>query len=188
MLAAAVVWHVVLFGACVALGAGWRPSQRRAGALLAAPVASVSAAAFGHGNPFNGVVFAALALVMLGLAIRIEPRPVQRSGTVPTIIAIALIAFGWLYPHFLASRSPVIYLVAAPTGLIPCPTLSLVVGFTLLAGGFGSRAWSMVVGAVGILYGVFGVVRLGVGLDAALAAGALCAFVLALEAPSPSTG
>jgi hypothetical protein len=46
----------------------------------------------------------------------------------------------------------------------------------------------MVVGAVGILYGVFGVVRLGVGLDAALAAGALCAFVLALEAPSPATG
>ena len=63
-------------------------------------------------------------------------------------------------------------------GLIPCPTLSLVIGFTLLAGGFGSKAWSLVLVAAGTFYGLFGVARLGVVLDVVLAGGALCLLAL----------
>ena len=43
----AVGWHVLLAAAGVALLFGWRPSQQLAGALLAAPVGSVSAFASG---------------------------------------------------------------------------------------------------------------------------------------------
>ena len=142
-IALAVVWHLLLAAACIALALGWCPSQRSAGALLSVPVASVSALAFRYGNPFNGLMFAALALALLGLAGRLAPRPVQRGGAAMTVVGILMIAFAWLYPHFLDLRSPTIYVVGAPTGLIPCPTLSLLIGFTLLARGFGSRAWTL---------------------------------------------
>jgi hypothetical protein len=172
--AIAVAWHAVVLAACVALGLGWRPSQRTAGALLAAPVASVSVAAFAYGNAFNGGAFAALAIAMVGLAARFDPGPVQRAETAPATAGIVLIAFAWLYPHFLEGRSPAVYVAAAPTGLIPCPTLSLIIGFTLLAGGFRSRGWSLLLAAAGLFYGLFGAFRLGVRLDIALVAGALC--------------
>jgi hypothetical protein len=123
-------------------------------------------------------LFAALALAMLGLAARLQRRPVERGGTAMAIAAGFLIAFAWAYPHFLEARSPAVYLVAAPLGLIPCPTLALVIGLTLLAGGFGSRAWSLLLVAAGLFYGVFGVARLGVSLDLVLVAGALCLLVL----------
>ena len=45
-IALAVVWHLLLAAACIALALGWRPSQRSAGALLSVPVASASALAF----------------------------------------------------------------------------------------------------------------------------------------------
>src|SRR5947207_257610 len=92
-----------------------------------------------------------------------------------------MIAFGWLYPHFLEQRSPALYLVAAPMGLIPCPTLSLIIGLTFLAGGFGSRAWMFVLAAAGLFYGVFGAARLGVRIDLVLAAGALSLIILGLR-------
>jgi hypothetical protein len=173
-IAVAVAWHAVVLAGGVALALGWRPARRTAAALLVAPVVSVSAAAFGAGNAFNGAAFAVLAIGMAGLAVRFDAAPVQRAAAAPAMAGVVMIAFAWLYPHFLEGRSPAIYLAAAPTGLIPCPTLSLVIGFTLLAGAFGSRAWSLVVAAFGLFYGLFGVFRLGVRLDIALVAGALC--------------
>ena len=83
-----------------------------------------------------------------------------------------------VYPHFLEQFSPAVYLVAAPTGLIPCPTLWLVIGFTLLAGGLGSRAWSLVLAVAGAFYACSECARFGVTLDIALAAGALCLVAL----------
>ena len=175
------VWHLCLAAACVALLFGWRPSQRAAATGMAAPVASVAVAAFRYDNPFNGIVFAALAAGMLGLAARLERRPVTVRGTASTIVGAVMIAFGWLYPHFLEQRSPALYLVAAPMGLIPCPTLSLIIGLTFLAGGFGSRAWMFVLAAAGLFYGVFGAARLGVRIDLVLAAGALSLIILGLR-------
>jgi len=171
-------WHLAVLVPCVALIRGWRPRQTLAAALLAAPVVSVALVAFRLGNPFNAILFAALALAMLALAARLPRRPVEQGGTAMTIAAGFLIAFAWAYPHFLEGRSPAVYLAAAPLGLIPCPTLALVIGLTLLAGGFGSRAWSLLLVAAGLFYGVFGVARLGVSLDVVLVAGALCLVVL----------
>jgi hypothetical protein len=175
----AVMWHVLLLAVIVALLAGWRPSQRFAAASLAAPLASVSALAFRHGNPFNGVVFALLALALLALALRLNPRPVRRGGLATTVMGAFMIAFAWVYPHFLGQHPPAMYLIAAPMGLIPCPTLALVMGLTLLAGGFGSKMWSLMLAGAGLFYSLFGVARLGVTIDVALAAGALALVVLA---------
>jgi hypothetical protein len=59
----------------------------------------------------------------------------MKAMAVATAIGVSMIAFGWLYPHFLESHPATTYLFAAPTGVIPCPTLSLVIGFALLSGG-----------------------------------------------------
>jgi hypothetical protein len=179
-IAIAVAWHVVTLVAALALRIGWRPTRRTAGVVLAAPIASVSVVAFAHGNPFNGVLLGIVALSLVAIAWRLGTETVRRSGMVATATGIGMIAFGWAYPHFLESHSPITYLFAAPLGVVPCPSLAVVVGFTLLSGGLRSRGWSLVLAIAGLFYGLFGLVRLGVRLDVGLVAGSAALLVQAL--------
>jgi hypothetical protein len=57
------------------------------------------------------------------------------------------------------------------------------IGFALLGNGLGSRVWSLTLAAVGLFYGLFGVLRLGVLLDIGLVGGAL-ALVAAVLRPA----
>jgi hypothetical protein len=168
----ALGWHVALALAVAALILGWRPSQRAAGVMLATPVISAAAVALTFGNPFNGVILGALGCALVLIALRLPVARVARGGSAAAAVGILMIGFGSWYPHFVEGGTPLAYLYAAPTGLIPCPTLSLVIGFALLGGGLRSRAWSITLAAVGLFYGLFGVVRLGVSLDIPLILGA----------------
>ncbi len=179
--ALAIVWHGAILAAAVAWLLGWRPSRRLVGGLIALPLASVAALAFAYGNPFNGAVFSALALALVALALRLDATPVHAPGPWATGAGLAMILFGWVYPHFLVGHGTLAYLYGAPTGLVPCPTLSLAIGVALITGGVGSRAWSLTLAGGGLLYGLFGAARLGVLLDVGLLAGsaALIALVVA---------
>ena len=168
----AVFWHVYFGALALALLLGWRPSVRIAGTLLAVPLLSVSILAWTAGNPFNGTLFAVSGIALIAIALRQPGEPVQIGPAWAVIAGALLLAFGWVYPHFLETTSFLPYLYSAPTGLIPCPTLSAVIGLGLIVGGLGSRAWSLVLGATGLFYGLFGTLRLGVSLDWALVAGA----------------
>jgi hypothetical protein len=179
--AVAIAWHGLTLLAILALVFGWRPSRRRAGALLAAPIASAGVLAFVYSNPFNGLLLGGLAAALVGIASRMGSERAERGPAAATVLGVAMIAFGWLYPHFLAVGPVTRYLVAAPTGLVPCPTLSLVIGFALLSGGLGSRAWSLSLAVVGLFYGLFGFARLGVRLDLALVGGAAALLVVAFR-------
>jgi hypothetical protein len=170
--AAAIGWHVVLGALLLALLLGWRPSNRLVGYMLAAPLLSVSALAWASNNPFNGATFVALALVLIGVAtslstqsVTLAPRPLLLPGTL-------LVAFGWSYPHFLRTDHWMAYSYAAPFGILPCPTLSAVIGLTLVLGMLRSKLWSMTLAAAGFAYGAIGVFTLGVTLDYGLLAGA----------------
>jgi MFS family permease len=169
----AVAWHVVLALAVTAFLGGWRPSNRVASYLLAAPLLSVSAAAWAWGNPFNGGVFAALFVLLSVLSRRVSAEAVHVGGPAVVVPGLALVVFGWVYPHFLETSRWTTYMYAAPLGLLPCPTLAAVIGATLVLGVLGSREWSLVVAAAGLVYGVVGVSVLGVALDYLLVAGAL---------------
>jgi hypothetical protein len=175
----AIAWHVAIVVAVVALMLGWRPSNRAAGVMLAGPIASAAAVMLAFGNPFNGAILGALSLALVLLALRLGPGQGVRTFAAAKPAGILMIVFGALYPHFLQRGTPLAYLYAAPTGLIPCPTLSLVIGFALLAGGLGSRAWSLVLASVGVFYGLFGVARLRVYLDVPLILGAAALLTLA---------
>lgn len=182
----AMAWHVVLGCALFAVVArGWRPSARAVAIATAAPLASVSVFAWLAHNPFNGVVLGAGAAAVVGIAMRVPRGPV-RGGPRWAMTAGALsIAFGWLYPHFLEARSWWLYLVASPLGLVPCPSLAVALGIGLCAGAFGSRVWAIAVGVLGLFYGAFGALRLGVWLDLPLIAGALATLALAAGRPPP---
>lgn len=178
----AIAWHVAIALAIAALILGWRPSRRAAGVALSGPIASASTVAFAVGNWFNGLVLGALAVALILLALRLGRERAERGPLAATAIGTVMIAFAAFYPHFLVGRTPVAYLYAAPTGLIPCPTLSLAIGFALLGGGLGAPSWSIVLGAVGLFYGLFGVARLGVPLDILLVVGAATLLTLSVMA------
>jgi hypothetical protein len=178
----AIAWHIVIVAALLAAIAGWRPGRRTAGVLLTLPLLSVSALSWIEGNPFNGTALLAVAGALMIIAAQWPGGEAVAGGSAWSAAAGAIVlAFGLIYPHFLAQQSPMVYLYAAPTGLVPCPTLAAVVGITLLAGGLGSAAWGFMLGAASMSYGLFGVLRLGVLIDAGLVAGAAALLAQAMS-------
>jgi hypothetical protein len=171
-LIAAVLWHVAIAAAILAFRRGWSPARLTAALLLAALPVSVSGFAFAYGNPFNGTMFALLAVLGLLTARNTSP-PMAAPTPAMFWLGAGMVAFGWVYPHFLEGKPLIAYAVAAPTGLIPCPTLSVMTGITLLTSHLFSRRWAITLAVFTLFYGVFGVLRLGVWLDVALLAGAI---------------
>jgi hypothetical protein len=174
----AVIWHIYFGVLAVLLLAGKRPSRRVVGVLLALPLLSVSALAFLSANFFNGAVFAVVAIALIVIALRLSDESVRIAPAWAVGAGMVMFVFGWLYPHFLETSSFLPYLIAAPTGLVPCPTLSIVIGSALIVGGLHSRVWSIVLGATGIFYGIFGAIRLGVTIDYVLLFGALAVLLI----------
>jgi hypothetical protein len=166
-------WHVYFSAGVLALALGFRPMKRWAGLLLAPPLLSVSAMAWTVANPFNGAAFAVLGVLVLYFSARLPKEPARIAPPWFLLPGLALFVFGWTYPHFLETQSFLPYLYAAPTGLIPCPTLSIVIGLALVLDGLGSRTLCIVLGIAGLFYGIVGVVRLGVTIDWELLLGAL---------------
>jgi hypothetical protein len=184
----AVAWHAALLVVVVALLFGWSPSRRSAGLLLAAPLLSVGVVALVWRNPFNAAVFLVLAGVQALTATGLPATPLRLGSRWAQGSGILLIALGWAYPHFLQSFSALTYLYAAPTGVIPCPTLALAVGVTLAANGLGSRRWSLVLAGAAAFYAVVGALWLRVAIDLVLLAGAVALCAQALAAARPAGG
>ncbi len=175
------LWHVVIGAWVAAASQSWRPSPRLAGVMLVFPVASVAVVAGVFGEVFNAVVFTALTLVLAVIAARSSLAEVRRQASSWSVGAL-LVMFAWVYPHFLAGHSLFTYVIASPMGLLPGPTLSLVIGWSLLGYGPPSRAWSLTLALAGLFYGLFGALRLGVWIDLGLVGGAL---VLAVRGLAP---
>ena len=161
----AITWHALLAALFALLFAVWRPSTRLVVHLLIAPLVSVSLVAWLSGNPFNGSVFALLAATLLGTAVRFSNAPVRLASRFCVAAGVAFTVFGWTYPHFLRTDSWMAYLYAAPFGLLPCPTLSVVIGMALVWQSLRARVWSTALVVAGLVYGAIGVFRLGVALD-----------------------
>lgn len=164
----AVFWHLILATVVIVVLRARGAISRRFGVIAsAAPMVSVGALALRAGNPFNGIVFlaSALAFVLIGLTLSEAPPPHAPSWAV--ILGAASIGYAWVYPHFLV-QPWAYYLADAPFGILPCPTLAGVLGFALVGDGYGSRAWSLLAAALGVFYALFGMLRLGVWLDAGL--------------------
>lgn len=171
----AIIWHVYFAILAAVLAVGMRPTKSISGVLLVLPLFSVGFLAWRTGNPFNGTVFILAGAILSVIALRFSRTPIEIGSRWMVSAGALMFIFGWTYPHFLDTSSYVPYVYAAPTGLIPCPTLSIIIGSTLIVDGLGSGAWSLVLGATGVFYGVFGAFVLGVTLDLVLL---ICAALL----------
>lgn len=173
----ATLWHIAIYGLVISLFFNWNPSNKLMAILFCLPIVSVSVLAWYYGNPFNGTLFAVLAILIIIFGLKASPQPIMLSQLAFLVIGVLMIVFALSYPHFLASDSIIKYLFASPVGLIPCPTLSLLIGFALVYNGFGSNALTISLVVYGLFYGLFGVFRLGVTLDTGLIIGAVSLLV-----------
>ena len=178
----AITWHLLLAALLVMLLAGWRPSSRVVACLSSAPILCVGALAWVAGNPFNATVFTVLGGTLVAGACRLSNTTVRFASSTSIAVGAAIIVFGATYPHFTKAASWTTYLYASPFGILPCPTLAVVIGITLLLRSLWSNVATLGLAAAGLLYGAVGVFRLGVALDwGLLVASVLLLFVL-LEA------
>lgn len=177
----AIAWHVALAALLLAFARGWRPSPRVVAVLLVLPVISVSVLASVSWNPFNGVAFAVLAILLMRGAMFLPKTPVTRASPVWLLAGVPLVALGWAYPHFLRTATWTSYLYASPFGLLPCPTLLVISGITLIFGGARSLRWCLPLLAADLIYGLIGVLGLRVLLDIGLFAGTVMLAVIAAD-------
>lgn len=168
-----LLWHGYFAFLVVPIVIGRRATKPMVGVLLTLPILSVSILAWISTNPFNGTVFAVLAIALLVIAMRLPPGNVKVAPYPVAVPGVLMIGFGWVYPHFIDNATPVEYLYAAPTGLIPCPTLAIVIGVTLLLGGLESRPWCLLLAVAGFFYSIYGAGWLGVRIDWILLLGIL---------------
>jgi hypothetical protein len=169
----AILWHLVFLVFIILLIIGKRPPKKYTAVFLTLPFISVGIMALLSGNPFNAIVFFALSLVLILYSLKLPDEKIEVNLNFPGIMGMVMIAFGWVYPHFVESTTPLKYLYASPLGLILCPTLSLVIGFTLLFRGYNSRRLTLVLTIMGLYYGLTGLFNLKVYLDAGLVIGAI---------------
>ncbi len=180
----AIFWHAFFAILVVALVLGVRPSKRISGVLLSLPFLSVSILAWSIMNPFNGIIFAVIGVLLIAVSVKL---PLERVRVAPLWVVIAgvfMFGFGWIYPHFLDASSPFSLLYSSPTGVIPCATLSIGIGLALLLNGLGSRKLSVILSVSGIIFGITGIMQLGVMIDVFLLLGGTAMLIFALKIPT----
>lgn len=168
----AIIWHTVFYLIIIALLAKWHPSNRFLATLMCLPLLSVAILAYVSGNPFNGTIFSILSLLILYFGLKTSSQSISNSQWVFFITGIIMVVFGLIYPHFI-DKSLMKYLFSTPVGLIPCPTLSIIIGFVLIFNAFGSQAINLIFIVSGLFYGIVGVLKLGVYIDLFLIFGSL---------------
>lgn len=168
--ALALAWHLVLV---LVLAAQWKQvltlTRRGVALLLILPLASVSAVAWWSRNPFNAALFALLSAGLAMSALRLPaaalasgPRWARGVGALGLVYAIG-------YPHFVTVSAGWQYLLLAPVGVVPCPSLALLCAGTLLAGLRAPR-WALLGALAAAFYALLGALWLGVWLDLGLLA------------------
>ncbi|HEX4914579.1 MAG TPA: hypothetical protein VFV51_11495 [Vicinamibacterales bacterium] len=166
----AIAWHIAAIALVIAIVTRIA-SVRGVGVALGAPLFSVAALAWWSGNPFNTIVFAIAGALILQAALQLPIARAHPANGRDLGAGVALSVFALVYPHFL-DGSPWQYLYAAPLGLLPCPTLTFLIGVSLIVPALASRGWISVLAPLGAIYGVIGVFMLGVTIDWVLLAGA----------------
>ncbi|MBR9997694.1 MAG: hypothetical protein KFF73_01925 [Cyclobacteriaceae bacterium] len=179
----AVVWHVLFYFLIAALILKWKPSNRLLSFLLGFPLVSVSLLGWISGNPFNGFIFAICGVLLVVYGMKNQDSPISTGHSWSTVLGTVVILFGLIYPHFLETDNYFDYLYKAPVGLIPCPTLSAVIGFSILYQGFQSRVWPWFLIIPGLIYAVIGVFRLAVYLDMVLLVATVSLIIVTFQVP-----
>lgn len=150
--------------------------------VLALLCTSVAVIASINGNYFNGGFF----VILLGFVFieffrrrnEIETVFFGRhtwGENVKNAFCFAMILLGLLYPHFV-NVSPVLFIFLSPLGIIPCPTLTVVMGLLNLFYPRVSKGVYTAATLMALFYGITGVFLLQVYMDIPLMLIALYSF------------
>ena len=150
-----IIWHLLVLLFFIVLLSGRKLSNKQVMAFLTLPLLTTALFALMISNPFNGIVFSVITIILWFTIYNTPGELVALKWDAISFAGLAFILFGLFYPHFLEGNGYLQYLYKAPTGLIPCPTLSLVIGFTLLFHGFNHRKWMWYLSCLGLFYGIF---------------------------------
>jgi hypothetical protein len=82
----AIIWHVIFYALIAALIFRWLPTNRLFGLLICVPILSVAILAFLSGNPFNGILFSILIILIIIFGFKATSQPISISQ-LPFIIA-----------------------------------------------------------------------------------------------------
>lgn len=121
-----------------------------------------------NGNPFHLVTFAILLIIaLIELVMGRNQVVISASSNVTTFVAFIFLFIGVWYPEFVHTSS-LAMLFVSPMGIVPCPTLIVILSlFTLNSSGISKLQYIATI-IIGAAYAVIGVFILKVYLDAAL--------------------
>lgn len=125
---------------------------------------SIVAVAVAYGNPFHAITMGLLA-VFAGIEFwqgKNEFTPLKINTR--SIIALLSICIGFWYPEFVEANSLAL-LLFSPVGIVPCPTLLVVLGLLTLAYPRVNKTQYTITALMGAFYGITGVFQLKVMLD-----------------------
>jgi hypothetical protein len=163
----AMVWHIIILIVVIFSTYSKKPNAKIYFGTCGLLFLSVSMMAAMVTNIFNLIVFLALALVFIKKSVTTASSQLYLiQPVVNRILSYILILSGLIYPHFLGPEM-LMYIVAAPVGIIPCPTLLVTSGITLMFSMPNKKLTYLLAGA-NIFYGMIGVFFLGVTLDVLL--------------------
>jgi len=162
----AIVWHLLIyFFLFLCVFSRFQLSGSSLGSLVSLALLSVSFFAWQVNNPVNGTVFLSAGILLLFFSFK------EKRGDLfynPSFLlratGIVVLFLGLIYPHFLGPQF-LVYLYAAPIGILPCPTLLIATGLSMIFVSGRSRKRLIVLLMLDILYGLMGVFWLHVYLD-----------------------
>ena len=181
----AVFWHLYAVSAALLFITGSRPLAGIAGFALSLPLFSVSFFALISENPFNAGIFFLLAFILLVSVAKSRRSKTQIHFDFNFATGVLFAIAGFVYPHFLKTETFFLYLVASPGGILPCPTLIMVSGFTLMMTNFANKLWLYILSSACLFYGITGVFYLEMYIDAILLAASLVLILNAIGLIKP---
>lgn len=161
--------HLVVLAAVLVLFFGKNKNTKRwvVDGTICLLFISIIAVSIAYGNPFHFITMGLLAIFAL-----IEFWQGKNDFTTPkinlhTLIAFSSIIIGFWYPEFVKAN-PIALLLFSPAGIVPCPTLLIVLGLLTLAYPKVNKTQYIITAIVGAFYGITGVFQLKVPLDLAI--------------------
>jgi hypothetical protein len=162
----AIGWHLLIYLSILLYFLSRRkPSPGAFGFWLSIPLFSVAMIALLADNPFNGIIFFILAVLFLIFSFRSTQQNSRDNLSGYRNLGFIFILAGCFYPHF--SDNYNLLFLEAPVGLIPCPTLLVMIGFAILLN-LRSKALIIMLVSASLFYGFWGVFRLKVIIDIVL--------------------
>lgn len=128
---------------------------------------SIVSVAIVYGNPFHLLTMGLLAIFAVIELWQGKNEFITPKINLHTLIAFVSIIIGFCYPEFVKAN-PIGLLLVSPAGIVPCPTLLIVLGLLTLAYPKVNKIQYLMTVLIGTFYGVTGVFQLKVFLDMAI--------------------